>query len=989
MLKDPKQVKRRFDHKKQFEKESNAEKLRLVQGLFEEWARLKPQVPSLYRLVPAVKRSEFFNTNAIQQKLASLFQCYNENNALRRFSERVDTLLNQTSSLLKTIPYVPAYEFVPKASHSTPVSCHMTMKIILKRLPALEYLGCCDSLQVPWSNLSPNLHHPIKSEQMKLDLLCDELESHQSTLRRNYGKDLRSSLRALQDLRLPQYSMPVPSAIESYRDQCKFLLQETFSIITSVMQPTSEQESFLMCAGHWPIISPKTVLQLLTHDDLSRDWRIIITAYARSFLAYQQSQRLLHLAMLGKREAFMKELDGDLLSKDHALRAPEWLLIQVSSSLAQRNCHRSICGIQIDGDFLARSIQLSVAKEMMESDHSSILQLNMGEGKSKVIVPLVSAMQADGQNLCRVVVLKPLVPHMFQNLCERLGGLVNRKILYLPFQRQLNTNAEDIGAVQQLLHHAAQERSVVIIQPEHILSFRLMTIDKLIASAPEFMKFIEIEKWLSQHTRDILDESDEILHSKYQLIYTIGHQQLFDGQPDRWILVEQAFDSIKRHLHSKLTHQSNLGGAFPDLRSVEESLLLDALHQVAEDAVMGRLPALNIRGLSDSDRDQVRQFITSQSSGVHLPEGLEGKYKVLLLLRGLIAYDILLYAMTNKRWRVDYGLALWRTSLAVPYRAKDVPTVQAEFGHPDVAIALTCISYYYCGLDITQLSRCFELLLQLDSPELEYMSWVRESRACLPISLHSIQGVNTDDHDQLREELLPVLGRSKSVIDFYLNYVVFPKECKEFPHKLSSSGWDIVEKKKNATKGFSGTNDNKHLLPTTIIQSDPVTKTQAATSAISLAYLLQPENERYECFETCTGLYLDIDCILDFLCKETTISVLLDIGAQVLDYDNREFSRHWLKGRPLAAGCLFFNEADEIVIMAQDGSEEMFDLSPLRERLSTCLIYLDDAHTRGTDIKMPLDFQAAVTLGPKVTKDRLVQGKIPLPMKTLLNLSPQ
>lgn len=43
--------------------------------------------------------------------------------------------------------------------------------------------------------------------------------------------------------------------------------------------------------------------------------------------------------------------------------------------------------------------------------------------------------------------------------------------------------------------------------------------------------------------------------------------------------------------------------------------------------------------------------------------------------------------------------------------------------------------------------------------------------------------------------------------------------------------------------------------------------------------------------------------------------------------------------------------------------------------MDSCLIYLDEAHTRGTDLKMPADYRAMVTLGPDLTKDRLVQGK--------------
>ena len=58
-----------------------------------------------------------------------------------------------------------------------------------------------------------------------------------------------------------------------------------------------------------------------------------------------------------------------------------------------------------------------------------------------------------------------------------------------------------------------------------------------------------------------------------------------------------------------------------------------------------------------------------------------------------------------------------------------------------------------------------------------------------------------------------------------------------------------------------------------------------------------------------------------------------------------------------------------------DGTIEPFISSPFNQQLERCLVYLDDAHTRGTDINFPQGTRAAVTLGQNVTKDRLVQGK--------------
>ena len=108
--------------------------------------------------------------------------------------------------------------------------------------------------------------------------------------------------------------------------------------------------------------------------------------------------------------------------------------------------------------------------------------------------------------------------------------------------------------------------------------------------------------------------------------------------------------------------------------------------------------------------------------------------------------------------------------------------------------------------------------------------------------------------------------------------------------------------------------------------------------------------------------------------QEPEIRVLLDVGAQMLDLQNYELAKAWLDTTPNASAAIYFNEDDELMVCTRDGSAQLLQSSPFAQQLDRCVVYLDDVHTRGTDIKFPSGFRAAVTLGPKVTKDRLAQG---------------
>lgn len=211
---------------------------------------------------------------------------------------------------------------------------------------------------------------------------------------------------------------------------------------------------------------------------------------------------------------------------------------------------------------------------------------------------------------------------------------------------------------------------------------------------------------------------------------------------------------------------------------------------------------------------------------------------------------------------------------------QDVPSLRSEFGHPDIAVCLTCLSYYYGGLTTSQVRECFDLLKKLDNPLLEYEKWVNRGGKGIPEPFRQLIGVNTKDVQKFTTQIIPLFQHNQATTDFFLSQVVFPKGAKEFPSKLGTSGWDLVERKAHVTTGFSGTNDNSDLLPTSITPSDPVN--QLRTNAQVLWYLLQPENDRYVCAQRKNGQPYSAIEFLEFLVQE--VRVLLDVGAQVSSY---------------------------------------------------------------------------------------------------------
>jgi hypothetical protein len=405
------------------------------------------------------------------------------------------------------------------------------------------------------------------------------------------------------------------------------------------------------------------------------------------------------------------------------------------------------------------------------------------------------------------------------------------------------------------------------------------------------------------------------------------------------------------------------------------------LSRLVRDIVSDRTSIIALKDLPAYDRSAVKMFIScpevpptiTRRIGQLFPDNQSAR-QAIYLLRGLLVHRILIMSL-KKRWNVQYGLHPERDPIAVPFHAKGVPSEQAEWGHPDVAILFTILSFYYGGLEITQLKQVLEHLVKSDDPSAEYDQFSRHS-ADLPDILRDWNLINVDDETQL-ETLWIHLRYQQVVIDYFLNRFVFPRHAKQFQVKLQASGWDIPlfspgNRSSALTTGFSGTNDNKTMLPLTIKQDD--LPALSHTNAEVLTYLLQDRNRRYVVAKNMQGKHLSETEFLQLL-HRMGIRVLIDAGAFILEMDNLALAKEWLKVFYEAPAIVYFDTQNKPFVLYRHGSKVPLLASPFAENLGDCLVYLDEAHTRGTDLKLPPDAVGALTLGLGQTKDHTVQGR--------------
>ncbi|MCJ1402282.1 hypothetical protein MMC11_005502 [Xylographa trunciseda] len=816
-----------------------------------------------------------------------------------------------------------------------------------------------------------------------LDLFADSPD----VLRQQYGNDLRKSLLALENVSIqPQQLQETPPSVDVVKEdieKARAALNHEFERVQNTFAAEDDRFQWLQLGSLWPCTTPITILEQLrssSHHHFGGNMREGLISYGVLTTTLQRLLRIRHAQSKGDYHKLLQELRNTGHENWSPLKFPDWLLIEIES------------------DLLIRCEQIDVAHAIMSpaSGSNSVLQMNMGKGKTSCVVPMAVAILADKKQLSRLIVPKALLLQTAQTVQSRLGGLVGREIRHIPFSRRTLTTPNMLRLYSA--HHREILRccGVILTTPEHILSYKLSGLQRLADSRlNEAQEMITFQSWLSSTCRDVLDESDFTLAVKTQLIYPSGPQISVDGHPHRWevaqillSLVEDHIPDLQRDFPQSIEVVKRPGG-FPMIHLLRTDVE-DALHhRIINDICDGRISFLRLtdstlpgsrreikRVLSDDDLD--RKLIEQVST--LFPDNSSAR-KNILLVRGLLLNRILLLCL-KKRWNVQYGLHPNRYPIAVPFDAKGVPSEQAEFGHPDVFILFTCLAFYYSGLNLSQFREGLQHVLKSDDPATEYDRWTYGSDT-LPEALHHWSVINGDDQGQV-EELWRHLRLNRSVLDHYMNRFVFPNHAKQFGVKLQASGWDLPLFSKSRsgeetsgakTTGFSGTNDNKMMLPLNIKQDDLPSLRQ--TNAEVLTYVLQGRNRQYNLAAWQAKRLTEEELLRRIAGME--IRILIDAGAYILEMDNRTLVRAWLNIDTLAKGAVYFG-ADNRAWVQYRGGKEVVPLlaTPFAENLNECLVYIDEAHTRGIDLKLPQKARGALTLALGQTKDHTMQAAMRL-----------
>uniref|UniRef100_A0A7S1C6A7 ubiquitinyl hydrolase 1 n=2 Tax=Bicosoecida sp. CB-2014 TaxID=1486930 RepID=A0A7S1C6A7_9STRA len=534
---------------------------------------------------------------------------------------------------------------------------------------------------------------------------------------------------------------------------------------------------------------------------------------------------------------------------------PEWLLFEVWSELQIRPAQH-----QVAAQLLAT----------IECGHQSATQLNMGEGKTRVIVPMllltIGALQEpSAKRLKRVIVPASLLGELKGVYHHSLAASpMHMRVMGMPFDREVRLDAHAAARLHDAVDELRTDGGALLVTAQQLLSLRLKSaegalididreraVDEATTAAEARVPPVAaiVSAILAMEGVDIIDECDEVLEPTRQLVYAIGTSTTLDALVSRYNVARALLAVVSQ---SALREDVECVVLRRRRRYVDSVVLVKSTDGKLASHVLEKViasPPHELRWLkhwwraNGAKEETIRAFLldrTQPAVGGFLEALKSDRRHDLLALRGFLAFGYLERAL-RKRHRIDYGVD--RTSrrlkrIAIPFRACDTPKSRSEFQHPDLGLMLTLLAYEDDGLSHDEVGEAVRILLtRVDGVEQQrsiYRGWfeaaskseaVRTTPWCgthLGSVLESIDALEKiDPSNRAQAALLTAVYKDCPLTTaFWLQQCVFPQETRQFPKQIAGTPWNLVENP--ATVGFSGTRDTDALYPQPLRQLQEV-----------------------------------------------------------------------------------------------------------------------------------------------------------------------
>lgn len=666
----------------------------------------------------------------------------------------------------------------------------------------------------------------------------------------------------------------------------------------------------------------------------------------------------------------------------------------------ERSPHwRDLLFLEKEQGILLRAPQVATLLKMIQ-EPSAVVQLQMGGGKSKVLLPLLAKAKANGTNLALLLLPEELYETNFHDLDQTNRELFGQEMCRFEWSRgqgrcsspsrggapstqDADGSLDSLKNVYHLLLSVATSKGFLITTKKSLLSFRNTTIELMKklgeAKGEENQKKLaqqvemaaKIMRLFQEKADVVADEVDACLDCRKEVNFGLGEAQTADverakvGLSLMHLLLDAGEGTVLERFKKALL--LNMQASSEDRQQAIEELAAAFCKPLAE----------NFGTFREREADVVSYLLNRQTNPALAVEKwvLEELPKTnRALSRQLISAKAFLnigFGQTfGKSGNVRYGRLGEAT---IPYQGSNSPSVRSQFDEEVERVAYTIQDYLQQGATTEQFQRLVSSYRKRGVEE------IRRAPEDSILGLDETEAAR--DWQQFLEDIgLPTQGPTASLSAANSPKIIAalarqanktPKGrlafCEQavlskltFYREQISSGSVEVAEMVRSFGGFTGTPWNRHTYPKKITAEKSL-GVDGRTWALLLHKKIQIDTFEF-------NPHAPVESLLQDVWKNGKLrsQALIDTGAYLRGMDNETVMGHVLKlgeSHPGSLeGAVYFNQQGEIVKKSGVDPVVSLDKAKPTDLLKTFTLY-DQTHTVGADIRQAKTAEAVVTIG--------------------------
>ncbi|MCS5709091.1 DUF3638 domain-containing protein [Candidatus Berkiella cookevillensis] len=669
---------------------------------------------------------------------------------------------------------------------------------------------------------------------------------------------------------------------------------------------------------------------------------------------------------------------------------------------------------QHDQNILIRSNQKENISALLEISpdtrayDNKIIQLIMGGGKSKVLLPILALKRATGENLSIIEVPEALYKTNFADLNQISLRLFGQHAYGMHFDRQSPSDAVSLKRMFKQLKYTSVNRGYVVTTRESMASLELKYHELLNQGPTQDEKEWERQiKWLDRIIRfrtnrgDVLiDEVDSGLDNRKQINYTVGDKEAVPSHHISFIV--QLYEFINTLAPMLLDELLNT-------ESLTNETLNESIHRLAYSMIFNeKSPIYSYipSEMGDFERDQIVKYLLndSQSLPPYLNEcSTEFRFYFNLLkgeLNHLLPHTLCLKLYENYGPSFNPKKSVVEKCISIPYGGNTDPKESSKDTNHLKTINLTIQSVLTYGCSDELLINLFATWLEdaqtelLENPALRSIDNTETGKAIHDVIKKSglslkLSDIHLDELSAL-EETFNNLRLNRAFLFYVLQEEILPKmqiENKVLTHNPVNHACLY-----RTVQGITGTPWNWRTFYQNLKFNQPLS---LGTDGLTVARLRSKNTQVYDVPYESVNQYLR--GVLGKTDAPECVRAIIDVGATFRGVKNREaahqiaqFMQEYNKQYDTNIKYVLFFDKD-----ATSGLDEIFALPVVGtdtkaicltgksqseiEKLLNCtpneyFTYYDQRHAIGTDVKQDPRAKAIVTVDKETLKKDLCQG---------------